>query len=245
MLTLTADCPRCATKKTTFDALGNNYLRTETSSWVTHFEVPAVCRHCSRVTVHQLRLSEYDARDIFIVTGPWPKSGHLNDYFTVKGFVSIKDMASIQPPEHVPAHIAAVFCEGSTCHSLNCFNAAGAMFRLCLDMSTKTLLPPPETPEGPNRAQRTKLFDRLDWLFASGALPTALKELASCVREDGNDAAHDGTLAQADAEDLLEFSYILLERIFTEPARLEIARQRRDERRAGERNALPVARANG
>ena len=187
MPTLTADCPRCRTVKTTFDMLGKNYLYTEHSSWVTHFEVPAVCRHCSKVTVHHLRLREYSVRTAYEPTEAWPKTSHLNDFFSIQGFVSLKDMAAVQPPDHVPDDIAAIFREGSTCQSLECFNAAGAMFRLCLDMATKDLLPALETPDGPNRNQRTRLHDRLEWLFDSGRLPEGLKELASCVRQDGNE----------------------------------------------------------
>jgi Domain of unknown function (DUF4145) len=62
-------------------------------------------------------------------------------------------------------------------------------------------------------------------------LPPELRDLAACVREDGNDGAHQGTLTKADAEDLLDFTTELLERIYTEPRRLKIAQARRDARR--------------
>lgn len=63
-------------------------------------------------------------------------------------------------------------------------------------------------------------------------LPESLRELSKCVREDGNDGAHAGTLVKDDAEDLLDFTSALLERIYTEPERLIIAQKRRDARRA-------------
>ncbi|KQS48531.1 hypothetical protein ASG20_14190 [Sphingomonas sp. Leaf198] len=59
-----------------------------------------------------------------------------------------------------------------------------------------------------------------------------LADLADCVREDGNDGAHDGTLGKADAEDLVDFTQQLLERVYSEPARLRIAKARREARRA-------------
>jgi Domain of unknown function (DUF4145) len=62
-------------------------------------------------------------------------------------------------------------------------------------------------------------------------LPPELRDLAACVREDGNDGAHQGTLTKADAEDLLDFTTELLERIYTEPRRLKIAQARHDARR--------------
>jgi hypothetical protein len=58
-----------------------------------------------------------------------------------------------------------------------------------------------------------------------------VREISTCIREDGNDGAHQGTLTKEDAEDLLDFTTALLERLFTEPRRLEIAQERRKERR--------------
>lgn len=72
---------------------------------------------------------------------------------------------------------------------------------------------------------------RLPWLFKNGLLPRDLEQLAACVREDGNDGAHAGTLKKPDAEDLLDFTTALLERMFTEPAKLKAAKERRDQRR--------------
>ncbi len=233
MPTLTYDCPRCSTGKTTFDVLGSNFLYTEASNdWVTHFEVPSVCRHCGRISVFEISLTAFDSRNVFSRVEGWKSDHHLNDHFKVNGFISAKHNATVTPPDYIPDDIAAIFREGASCHSLTCYNAAGAMFRLALDMATKGLLPPDGGESGPNRAQRTRLYDRLKWLFDSNSLPRDLRELADCVREDGNDAAHDGTLAKADAEDLLDFSRILLERIYTEPARLQQARERREQRRS-------------
>jgi hypothetical protein len=51
------------------------------------------------------------------------------------------------------------------------------------------------------------------------------------VKDDGNDGAHRGTLGKADAEDLQDFTFELLERLYTEPARLKQAEERRKQRR--------------
>ena len=55
--------------------------------------------------------------------------------------------------------------------------------------------------------------------------------MSSCVKDDGNDGAHAGTLKKADAEDILDFTVALLERMYTEPERLRLAKARRDSRR--------------
>jgi hypothetical protein len=72
---------------------------------------------------------------------------------------------------------------------------------------------------------------RLPWLFNNGKLPESLRKLSTAIKEDGNDGAHQGTLTKEDAEDLLDFTTKLLERVFTEPEQLRIAEERRAQRR--------------
>ncbi len=114
--------------------------------------------------------------------------------------------------------------------SVGCWNAAGTMFRLCIDLATRSMLPA-ESTEGLNTKTRRDLGLRLPWLFDHGCLPEALRDLSSCVKEDGNDGAHAGNLAEEDVEDLLDFTYEFLERIYTETERLRLAKERRDQRR--------------
>jgi hypothetical protein len=92
------------------------------------------------------------------------------------------------------------------------------------------MLPEGEVPDLPKKVRRD-LGLRLPWLFDNNKLPADLRELSSAIREDGNDGAHQGTLTKVEAEDLLDFTTALLERIFTEPMRLQIAKERREKRR--------------
>ena len=143
----------------------------------------------------------------------------------------MKDAAGVEPPEHLPETIHAAFVEGATCHAVGCHNAAGTMFRLCVDLATRILLPEGEE-NGLNRKVRRDLGLRLPWLFDHGHIPEGLRDLSSCIKEDGNDGAHAGTLSAEDAEDLLDFTKALLERMYTEPKRIELAKARREDRRA-------------
>ena len=61
------------------------------------------------------------------------------------------------------------------------------MFRLCLDLATRPLLPKPDEADKPqpNARQRRDLGLRLPWLFENGLLPRELQELAGCIREKG------------------------------------------------------------
>ncbi|WP_232834592.1 DUF4145 domain-containing protein [Rhodoferax ferrireducens] len=104
------------------------------------------------------------------------------------------------------------------------------MFRLSVDLATQELLPPASEVGGPNGRQRRDLGLRLQWLFDNGKLPEELHDLAHCIKEDGNDGAHRGTLSEADAEDMLDFTVHLLERRYTLPKRILDAAARRAER---------------
>ena len=91
---------------------------------------------------------------------------------------------------------------------------------------------PEEEVEGLNYKTRRNLGLRLPWLFDNSILPEVLRELSSCVKDDGNDGAHEGTLKKEEAEDLLDFTFAILERIYTEPKRVQIAKERREARRS-------------
>jgi hypothetical protein len=158
------------------------------------------------------------------IVGNCPRCGVRHTTFDVPGV----NFVGQQP--HVPKDIADVFVEAATCLSVECWNAAGAMFRLCVDLTTKPMLPTGETP-GLNNKIRRDLGLRLSWLFDNNKLPSDLRELSACIHQDGNDAAHTGKLTKIDAEDLLDFTRELLERVYTEPARLKLAAERRANRR--------------
>jgi hypothetical protein len=159
--------------------------------------------------------------------------GAVNPHVRIEDYVCIKHIAAVSPPDHIPDNVEAAFKEGATCFAMECYNAAGTMFRLCIDMATRSKLPENDINSLNARIKRD-LGLRLPWLFDNGFLPRELRELSSCVREDGNDGAHRGTLKKEDAEDLLDFTSALLERIYTEPEKLNIAKARREARRSSE-----------
>jgi hypothetical protein len=226
-----ADCPRCNVQRTTFDVLGDSWVAV-VNGWQSVHEVFAKCRHCHLATMFRLRLTATALREAVKSDGSIAKStGNINSVFDVERPITVRDVAGRDPPEHVPDLIAGIFTEGASSFSAKCFNAAGAMFRLALDLATKDLLPDGAAAQQPSARQRSNLAERIEWLLDNGVLPGGLRELAICIRQNGNDAAHDGTLTEADAGDLLDFSVALLERVYTEPRRLEEAMARREQRR--------------
>jgi hypothetical protein len=229
MAELVANCPRCASRHITFDITAAKIFRVE-YGWQQWYEAFGICRHCGRTTIFVLSESVNSDYKYVHKIGLLKIEKSLNNYVEIKGHVSLKDTASVSPPEFVPKEIEAIFQEGATSLAVGCYNAAGTMFRLCVDLATKAMLPEEET-QGLNAKIRRDLGLRLPWLFETGRLPESLKELSSCTREDGNDGAHRGSLTEADANDLLDFTSALLERLYTEPERLRLAKARRDARR--------------
>lgn len=229
MAELVANCPRCGANKITFDLIGS-ITTIEKYRWQLWYEVFSICRQCDRSTTFVLSDSVNGDYDYVHKTGLLNIEGAVNKYVSNEGVISLKDRVSEKPPEFVPNDIESVFNEGATCLAVGCNNAAGTMFRLCIDLVTKDMLPKEEV-EGLNHRTKRDLGLRLPWLFDNRYLPEALRELSLCVKDDGNDGAHAGTLVKQDAEDLLDFSRILLERIYTEPERLKLAQERRNKRR--------------
>ena len=215
----------------TFDLLGA-VPTTVSYGWLVEFEGFSHCRRCHRTTTFLLRqrnITNGNATGELRLKTLLDYESSANDLVDVYSYVSLKDAVGVEPPEHLPKDIKAAFEEGAKCLAVGCSNAAATMFRLCIDLGTRSLLPPADQP--PNAHVRRTLGLRLPWLFDNGLLPEASRELSVAVKDDGNDGAHEGTLTKADAEDLLDFAVSLLERMYTEPKQLEIAKARRVERR--------------
>jgi len=231
MSELVADCPRCGANRITFDLVSHAQVGVR-YSWQKWYEVFCICRHCNLSTVFVVSEKGTDeAKVIQQKSGLNKIQGSVNSLVSIESFVSLKDRAAIAPPEHLPEDILSAFTEGATCMAVGCFNAAGTMFRLCVDLATQSLLP--ESGEGLNKRAKRELGLRLPWLFQNKLLPESLNELSLCIKEDGNDGAHRGSLKSEDAQDILDFTILLLERLYTEPKRLNIAKERREQRRQG------------
>lgn len=231
MSILVQDCPRCDAKTMTFNVQSG--CITQQQGWMYLAEVFAICRACGRPSIFELMLTEMKSSEIFKNSDAWRANHALGDHFNVMSFVSQKDLAAAPPPDFLPAEIEAAFVEGAKCQAIGCSNAAGTMFRLALDLATRSLLPDDSSgaTATPNLRQRRDLGLRIPWLINHGYLLQDLASLAGAIREDGNDGAHAGLLSMEDAEDIQDFTRLLLERLFTEPTRLKQAEERRTTRR--------------
>lgn len=195
-------------------------------------QVSAVCRNCSNfVNFHTVIKGYRDEPTEQKIFADISERRSANDFFDSIRPVYINSPTDFNCPEYVPDEISSIFDEGAKALAAECPNAAVAMFRLCLDVSTKPLLPTENT-DGLNKFQRENLGPRIKWLFENGLISKELYDLSDQVREDGNDAVHIGTLKIDDAQNIADFTVLFLERQFAEPGRIATARARRAERRA-------------
>lgn len=225
MATLVFDCPRCGVKRVTFIVRGIIFNASNSDDYDYFCE----CRVCQSAVVLNV------SKKLDMISQKMGKeeilqlTGIIDRYVTVNGYSTFVDYSFKRPPDFLPPQVEAAFIEGAKCMSIRCFNAAATMFRLCLDFSTKSLLPTDDV-HGLNAKTRRSLGLRMEWLFNNNILPDSLRELAECVKDDGNDGAHQGILDETVALDLQDFSETLLERLYTEKERLRLAKVRREER---------------
>ena len=230
MAEFVSNCPRCGAENTTLDCYSSIWMGCE-YNWKNYLEVFVVCRRCHKPSTQLV--SQHTSGDEYEeLCGKDHKlsasAGTINDLVDFERVISLRDTHSFESPDHVPDNISNVVEEANSCLASQCFNAAGAMYRLALDLATKELLPE----EGePSAKVRRNLGLRMPWLFGQAALSRDLQPLAECLQQDGNDGAHDGTLSKDDAEDLQDFCFELLRRLYTEPERLRLAQERRVARR--------------
>lgn len=224
------DCPRCRSDRITFDVKGCNNLGKKLhmhGNWQWWVELFSVCRHCLQGTILVVSRNADVDRDPPEVMNV---KDSLNNSFNIERYINLRDNSIHKPPEFTPEPISTIFQEGATCLATQCWNAAGTMFRQCLDIATKSMLPK-EGASNLSEHQKKYLAPRINWLIDNQLFPSDLKELATCIREDGNDGAHDGTLGRAEAMDLLDFTTALLESIYTTPEKIKQAEKKRSKRR--------------
>ena len=141
MSMMVADCPRCKAAQITFDVLSGT-LAGEEHGWKRYFELYCCRRRCFQGSIIKVSMRDFETSKFFktidaILQGKFS----LNRVFNIYDYVSLKDHTSINPPEHLPPNVEKAFKEGATCLAVGCYNARGAMFRLAIDLASKSLLP--------------------------------------------------------------------------------------------------------
>lgn len=134
MALLVENCPRCKAQHITFDVLAENILATDRYGWQRVSELFCRCHRCRTTVIYRVAQSTEAAESAFfrdMSLTQWPEA--INNLVRVEGFINLKEFVSATPPEHCPPDIEAAYREGATCIAVGCPNAAGTMFRLCVD----------------------------------------------------------------------------------------------------------------
>jgi hypothetical protein len=217
MTALVENCSRCKAQEITFDVLSMVRVNDH------YFEFFCKCRRCSTSTIFRAKIHD-KYKHSFSSTGDVPKVPSLNSCIYAISYISLRDENSILCPDHAPQNLTEVFNEGASCYSIGCYNASVAMFRLCLDLDTKPL--------AQQHSITGMLGHRLVKLFKQNLLPIELEELSHCIKENGNDGAHDGTITKDEALDVMEFTISYLETRHTMPERIRLRREAREARKS-------------
>ncbi len=226
MTEFVADCPRCTARRVTFDLPVDTPLPSE-SLGPCEWEAFCVCRACKRASVFLFvegdasvaarKSARLGGRKTLLPARPTVATSDERYHLRP---VTPADLAAAPPPEQLPALVDQAFREAAKCAAVNCHNAAGAMFRLCLDLAAKD-----------HNATGNTLFERLQSLCDEKQFAPGLQDLATAVCQDGNNGAHDGTLDRESVEDMAAFADRFLTQLYTEPARLAAAQKRREKRK--------------
>ncbi len=131
MSELIADCPRCGSRRITFDLTQQNLLYSK-HGWQYWYEAFCICRNCKHSTTFVLAQDVNPDHKIVHQNGLLKLGDAVNRYMRIEGHVSLKDAVAAHPPKHLPPEIEAVFREGATCLAVGCYNAAGTMFAYAL-----------------------------------------------------------------------------------------------------------------
>ena len=219
------DCPRCGTKQITFDILAASNVGTKNG--FPAYEAFCCCRSCNGSSIFLVTIRNDALYGIeHVLKHKSSLNNVLNDTELVKIFPGISAI-----PKDIPLEISIPFCEALICQAIQAHNAAGCMFRTTVDLVTKKML---EDLQGKNPPKNAKdnLAQRIKLLYDEGLLTHSLKELSTSIRLDGNDAAHEANLEKDDVEAMNDFTTLLLEEIYTNPKKIELAAKRRKERGA-------------
>lgn len=126
----------------------------------------------------------------------------------------------------VPEGIAAVANEAHRCLEALAPRAAATMARAAIEAIAKD-----------KGANGNSLMAKIDSLAASGHISEAMKEAAHEIRFSGNSAAHSDIVQssgnQDEAEEIVALMSTILDRVYSEPARIARVRARREAREQG------------
>lgn len=206
--TLVHDCPHCNTEKSGFTLVGEAPIPNTQSRWHVFFR----CNSC----FGPLAVAAYNG------TGQPPSklSGNLARLRSVDELKYFPKATVTAAPAHAPEPVARAFIQADYAIKRQHWEAAAAMDRRALEISTKEMAP---------EHIKLSLYQRIEKLADAGKLTPSLKEWAHDLRLLGNDALHeiDG-VTEEEATQAHELTRFVLIYLYTLPAQVEQARAERE-----------------
>ena len=202
------DCPHCLSKGASF-SIRHQWEERGTSYAA---NLLAVCGVCNRGILILARSS----------SGSFPTNltSQVQDFPTSRLYIEEAwPDVSIELPDDMPPSVQSFYLQGIKNLAGQNWDAAGAMFRKALDVSTKILVP---------EHKKKSLFARIEKLVSSGKLTEAMGEWSHEIRLDGNDAVHDEEPeSENDAQITQKFTEAFLRYSFTLPSMVARNRAKR------------------
>lgn len=186
-------------------------------------ELACRCHECSCTTVFVLRAEVSDAHEL-----PKPVF-EKNENPTAFGYREVGALPakqSLPTPADTPEPAASFYKQAATAMAHGLYDAAGAMFRKCLESVTRMEALLNVIPEADrNDFRKMWLKARITKLKQIHAIPPALGDLVDVIKDEGDGAVHDDVIYDKDSAEALQgFTETFLEQTFTIPA--QIARVR-------------------
>ena len=122
-------------------------------------------------------------------------------------------LRSATAPIHTPDRVADIFRQGKESENSGLWDAAGAMFRKCVEIGLKDRFPDIDASLSP--------YKRIQKAADENRLTRELAEWAHSIRALGNEAVHEYTFTRVQANEISAFSEILLQYMFTLPGELD------------------------
>lgn len=202
-LTFKHDCPHCGTKHSGF-TFRSEYARPKLRSGDMPWNVSCSCGHCEETVVFVVFAGVSGAPSVNMDSSP--------EYFRV--METYPKPQTPDAPDHLPSNILRFF-EQATDNLTRNYDAAGMMYRKCIEAAFKNKFPD----------YTGSQFQRINKAVENGELTTDLGEWAHQIRLDGNSAVHDDDpFTKQQAEDLHAFSEVVLMYLFTLPEMLRTRR---------------------
>jgi hypothetical protein len=227
MTLFVGDCRRCGAQRMSFEVYGVSTINEADeirdagySYYERTIELACRCHECRKTIVFVLDALNRDQRRL-------PKqSFDTNESPTKLGYTEIfafPPKKTLPTPAHTPNPAASFYEQGASAMANGLYDAAGAMFRKCLESVTRSdKLLEEFVPENQRAEFRKKwLKARIKVLKELHAIPPALASLVDVIKDEGDEAVHEDELYDKEsAEALQRFTATFLEQTFTIPEQI-------------------------